>query len=58
MTPFIEQIDSNLESAARVFGAGTGRMFFYVLGPLLAPGMLAQAFSCWCVPSRCSSSLS
>jgi len=25
MTPFIEQIDSNLESAARVFGAGTGR---------------------------------
>jgi len=22
MTPFIEQIDSNLESAARVFGAG------------------------------------
>ena len=41
MTPFIEQIDSNLESAARVFGAGTGRMFIYVLGPLLAPGILA-----------------
>ena len=41
MTPFIEQIDSNFESAARVFGAGTGRMFIYVLGPLLAPGILA-----------------
>jgi putative spermidine/putrescine transport system permease protein len=41
MTPFIEQIDSNLESAARVFGAGTGRMFLHVLAPLLAPGILA-----------------
>jgi putative spermidine/putrescine transport system permease protein len=41
MTPFIEQIDQNLESAARVFGAGTGRMFLYVLAPLLAPGILA-----------------
>ena len=26
MTPFIEQIDPNLESAARVFGANTARM--------------------------------
>jgi putative spermidine/putrescine transport system permease protein len=41
MTPFIEQIDPNLESAARVFGAGTGRMFVHVLAPLLAPGILA-----------------
>jgi putative spermidine/putrescine transport system permease protein len=41
MTPFIEQIDPNLESAARVFGAGTGKMFWYVLTPLLAPGILA-----------------
>jgi putative spermidine/putrescine transport system permease protein len=41
MTPFIEQIDQNLESAARVFGAGTGRMFLHVLAPLLAPGILA-----------------
>ena len=31
MTPFIEQIDPNLESAARVFGAGTARMFWHVL---------------------------
>ena len=43
MTPFIEQIDTNLESAARVFGASTGKMFWYVLTPLLAPGILAAA---------------
>ena len=43
MTPFIEQIDPNLESAARVFGAGTGRVFRHVLVPLLAPGILAAA---------------
>ncbi|MDP9035760.1 MAG: ABC transporter permease subunit [Myxococcota bacterium] len=43
MTPFIEQIDPNLESAARVFGAGTARMLWYVLVPLLAPGILAAA---------------
>jgi putative spermidine/putrescine transport system permease protein len=41
MTPFIEQIDPNLEAAARVFGAGTARMFLHVLAPLLAPGILA-----------------
>jgi putative spermidine/putrescine transport system permease protein len=38
MTPFIEQIDPNLEAAARIFGANT---FRYVLLPLLVPGMLA-----------------
>jgi putative spermidine/putrescine transport system permease protein len=43
MTPFIEQIDPNLESAARVFGAGTGRMFTSILVPLLAPGILAAS---------------
>jgi len=43
MTPFIEQIDPNLESAARVFGASTGRMFWYVLVPLLGPGILAAS---------------
>ncbi len=41
MTPFIEQIDPNLESAARIFGANTLRYFRYVLLPLLVPGMLA-----------------
>ncbi|MBS0321510.1 MAG: ABC transporter permease subunit [Proteobacteria bacterium] len=43
MTPFIEQIDPNLESAARVFGARTPQMFLHVLTPLLAPGILAAA---------------
>jgi putative spermidine/putrescine transport system permease protein len=43
MTPFIEQIDPNLESAARVFGASTARMFAHVLVPLLGPGILAAS---------------
>src|ERR1700761_9414152 len=37
MTPFIEQIDPNLEAAARIFGANTFRYFRYVLLPLLVP---------------------
>jgi putative spermidine/putrescine transport system permease protein len=41
MIPFIEQIDQRIEAAARVFGANTGRLFFHVLIPLLAPGILA-----------------
>jgi putative spermidine/putrescine transport system permease protein len=41
MVPFIEQIDRRMEDAARVFGAGTGRLFLHVLLPLLAPGILA-----------------
>jgi putative spermidine/putrescine transport system permease protein len=41
MIPFIEQIDPRIEAAARVFGAGTGRLFMYVILPLLAPGILA-----------------
>ena len=41
MVPFIEQIDPRMEDAARVFGAGTARLFAYVLLPLLAPGILA-----------------
>ena len=43
MTPFIEQIDRNVELAARVFGASTLRMFWYVLVPLLGPGILAAS---------------
>jgi putative spermidine/putrescine transport system permease protein len=43
MTPFIEQIDPTLESAARVFGAGTIRIFWHVLTPLLMPGILAAS---------------
>jgi putative spermidine/putrescine transport system permease protein len=41
MIPFVEQIDPRIEAAARVFGAGTGRLFIHVLVPLLAPGILA-----------------
>jgi putative spermidine/putrescine transport system permease protein len=41
MIPFIEQIDPRIEAAARVFGAGTGRLFLHVLVPLLMPGILA-----------------
>jgi len=41
MIPFVEQIDPRIESAARVFGAGTGRLFVYILVPLLTPGVLA-----------------
>jgi putative spermidine/putrescine transport system permease protein len=41
MMPFIQQIDPRVESAARVFGAGTWSLFAYVLVPLLTPGILA-----------------
>jgi putative spermidine/putrescine transport system permease protein len=41
MIPFIEQIDPRIEQAARVFGAGTFRLFVHVLMPLLLPGILA-----------------
>jgi putative spermidine/putrescine transport system permease protein len=41
MIPFIEQIDPKIEAAARVFGAGTFRLFTMILLPLLLPGMLA-----------------
>jgi putative spermidine/putrescine transport system permease protein len=43
MTPFIEQLDPNLEAAARVFGANTRRVFMYVLLPQLGPGILAAS---------------
>ncbi|ETK32095.1 ABC transporter permease [Microbispora sp. ATCC PTA-5024] len=41
MTPFIEQIDTTIESAARMCGAGTRQVFLRVLVPLLVPGILA-----------------
>lgn len=43
MTPFIEQLDPRLESAARMCGASTRNVFLRVLCPLLVPGMLAAA---------------
>ncbi|MDE1991108.1 MAG: ABC transporter permease [Rhizobiaceae bacterium] len=42
MIPFIEQIDPKIEAAARVFGAGTFRLFIHVLLPMLIPGILAS----------------
>lgn len=41
MTPFIEQIDPNLERAARMLGASPLRVFTRVLLPLALPGVLA-----------------
>ncbi|PWL17609.1 ABC transporter permease [Falsochrobactrum shanghaiense] len=41
MIPFIEQIDTKVEAAARVFGANTFQLFRYVLMPMLLPGVLA-----------------
>jgi putative spermidine/putrescine transport system permease protein len=43
MTPFIEQIDPNIESAARMSGARTRQLFARVLVPLLLPGILAAS---------------
>jgi len=42
MIPFIEQIDPKIEAAARVLGAGTLRIFRYILLPMLLPGVLAS----------------
>lgn len=43
MTPFIEQINPTIESAARMCGATTKVIFTRILGPLLIPGILASA---------------
>ena len=43
MVPFIEQIDSRLENAARMCGATTTKIFLHVLVPLMRPGMLAAS---------------
>jgi putative spermidine/putrescine transport system permease protein len=43
MTPFIEQIDPRVESAARMCGAGTRSILVRILAPLLVPGILAAA---------------
>jgi putative spermidine/putrescine transport system permease protein len=43
MTPFIEQINPTIESAARMSGANTRRVFTRILMPLLVPGVLAAS---------------
>ena len=40
LTPFIEQIGTNLESAARILGANRIQTFFRILVPLSMPGIL------------------
>jgi putative spermidine/putrescine transport system permease protein len=41
MTPFLEQVDPRIESAARMCGANTRAVFLRILAPLLVPGLLA-----------------
>lgn len=43
MTPFIEQINPGIESAARMCGANMFKLFTKILAPLLIPGILAAA---------------
>jgi putative spermidine/putrescine transport system permease protein len=43
LTPFIEQIDPNIESAARMCGARTWQVLLRILMPLIIPGLLAAA---------------
>ncbi len=40
ITPFIEQVGTNIESAARMLGAGKKTIFFKILVPLTLPGIL------------------
>jgi len=40
LTPFIEQVSTNLESAARILGASRIQTFFRILVPLSMPGIL------------------
>jgi len=43
LTPFIEQIDPNIETAARSCGAKTHQVLLQILAPLIVPGLLASA---------------
>ena len=43
MTPFIEQINPTIESAARMSGANMRKVFTKILMPLLIPGILAAS---------------
>lgn len=43
MTPFIEQVDPRVESAARMLGASTRSVLVRILAPLLVPGILAAS---------------
>ena len=56
--PSIEQIDPNLESAARVFGADTPRMSGTSWFPCSPPASSPPRSWYWCARSPCSSSRS
>lgn len=43
LTPFIEQVGTNLESAARMLGASRFKIFTRILMPLIIPGILTAA---------------
>jgi putative spermidine/putrescine transport system permease protein len=43
ITPFIEQVGTNIESAARMLGAGKKTIFLRILVPLTAPGILTAS---------------
>jgi len=43
LTPFVEQIGENLESAARMLGASKLKIFFRILVPLTMPGVLTAS---------------
>jgi len=43
LTPFIEQVDPNIESAAKILGAGKLQTFFRILIPLTLPGIFTAS---------------
>lgn len=43
LTSFIEQVGTNLESAARMLGAGRLKVFTRVIVPMIVPGILTSA---------------
>ena len=43
LTPFIEQVGTNLELAAKMLGASRLKTFFKILAPLTTPGILTAA---------------
>ena len=55
MTPFIEQINPSIESAARMCGAGCARCSCGCSGRCWCRGCSPRRSWCWCGPSACSS---
>jgi putative spermidine/putrescine transport system permease protein len=55
MTPFIEQINPSIESAARMCGAGVRAVFLRVLARCWCRGCSRRRSWCWSAPWECSS---